>query len=334
LQTYPRHAGHVCGAFALALQALFAGSAAVAVEVPQPAMVTVQGGVFTMGSERGDADERPTHPVQVLRPIAIQRFETSVEEFATFVARTKHNVEETGCAHYANGHAAQDPHRTWREPGFDQTVRHPVVCVSYEDAAAYARWLSEVTGRRFRLPSEAEWEYVAKQGLREDLPWSTAREACEWANLTDLSRALLHYRGEENFANPALYPTLADQVVPCDDRFAFTAPVGAFRPNALGVYDLIGNVWEWVADCAGAAVSAVPAYPAPASAQPRAADAIVEAPCVRRGIRGGAWHTGARYARASNRSSVAANARMYHLGFRLVEDLEAARPAILPQVKQ
>jgi formylglycine-generating enzyme required for sulfatase activity len=330
-----RRLRRVRGAIALTLQSLVAATPALSVEAPQPpAMVAVPAGSFAMGSERGDADERPIHPVRVSRPFAIQRFETTVEEYATFVASTARPVA-AGCAHYVDGHTAPDPVRSWRQPGFDQTVRHPVVCVSYDDAAAYAQWLSAATGRRFRLPSEAEWEYVAKYGMRDELPWSLPREACESANLTDLSRALVHYRGQENFANPALYPTLSDQLVPCDDRFAFTAPVGAFRPNALGVHDLFGNAWEWVSDCAGAASGAVPRYPAPVAAdggaaskegaaQPPTAEAVIETPCVRRGIRGGAWHTGEKYARASNRSSIAADARMYHLGFRLVEDLGPA----------
>ncbi len=272
-----------------------------------------------MGSLQGDADERPIHEVVFDRAFGMQAFEVTVGEYRRFVEATGRE-HAGGCRHYPAGEARVDPARSWQAPGFEQTDRHPVTCVSHDDAEAYAAWLSARNGRRFRLPTEAEWEYAASLPDGATWPWTRPADACQWANLTDLSRALWHWRGDENFLNPALYRRLEDQLVPCDDRFVFTAPVGSFR-DIRGVHDLLGNVWEWVADCAGAESGAVPAYPQSRSD----ARAVVETPCVRRGIRGGAWHTGAPYARITNRSSVAGDARMYHLGFRLVEDLFAAK---------
>jgi formylglycine-generating enzyme required for sulfatase activity len=108
-----------------------------------------------------------------------------------------------------------------------------VVCVNWNDAQAYAKWLSEKTGQGYRLPSEAEWEYAARAGS------TTARyfaddTICEFANVRDRSAKQIYSAG---------------QFFDCDDGFVHTAPVGTFPPNGFGLYDVLGNVWQWVEDC-------------------------------------------------------------------------------------
>jgi formylglycine-generating enzyme required for sulfatase activity len=118
----------------------------------------------------------------------------------------------------------------WRDPGYPQEGSHPVVCVSPADAKAYVEWLSARTGKRYRLPSEAEWEYAARGNTVTGRYWGWENaDACQFENTGDVS-------GEGDF--------------PCTDGFAFTAPVGIRKPNPFGLYDMLGNVAEWVEDCA------------------------------------------------------------------------------------
>jgi formylglycine-generating enzyme required for sulfatase activity len=150
-----------------------------------------------------------------------------------------------GCRVWAGGQWVQDHDRSWRDPGFATAPRddEPVVCVSWDDARAYAEWLSARSGKRYRLPSEAEWEYVARGGTsfprywgehdsREDLVLSLA---CDYANVYDSS------------AVDALH--LPWPNARCSDRAPMLAPVAQYKPNAFGVYDIIGNAREWVMDC-------------------------------------------------------------------------------------
>ncbi len=113
--------------------------------------------------------------------------------------------------------------------------RRPVIYVNLDMAVGYAKWLSEKTGKKYHLPSEAEWEYAARGGSKTPWFWGTAsKDACTFANVGDQS-----VKGE--------HPdwTIHD----CNDGYAKTAPVGSFEPNALGLYDTAGNAWEWVEDC-------------------------------------------------------------------------------------
>jgi len=121
---------------------------------------------------------------------------------------------------------------SWREPGFDQNDSHPVVCVSWDDANAYAQWLGARTHARYRLPSRVEWLHATR--------WTATNPGiCAQGDLADDKRALF-----------GRSPASA-----CSDGFAFTAPVGQFKPNQIGIHDLVGNVSEWMRDCKSAARS-------------------------------------------------------------------------------
>ena len=190
-----------------------------------------------------------------------------------------------GCRVWAGGQWIQDPDRSWRDPGFAAAPRDddPVVCVSWDDAHAYAEWLAAESGKRYRLPSEAEWEYVARGGTsyprfwgendsREDLVLSLA---CDYANVYDAS------------AVDAL--GLPGPNARCSDRAPTLAPAGQYKPNAFGVHDIIGNAREWVMDC----------YTASYAGRPQDARAWTwQGGCELKGVRGGSFASRPRDARA------------------------------------
>lgn len=172
------------------------------------------------------------------------RYAVTRGDFAAFIHETGYQTGNT-CSVYGvdssdNKWKFQDKlDYDWRNPGFTQNDRHPVVCVSWDDAKAYVQWLSRKTGKAYRLPSESEWEYAARAGSATSWFWGDDRaRTCVYANVADLtmmSTLNLPINTERNFD--------------CSDGFAYTAPVGSFQPNAFGLYDMLGNVWQWTQDC-------------------------------------------------------------------------------------
>jgi formylglycine-generating enzyme required for sulfatase activity len=160
-----------------------------------------------------------------------------------------------------------------------------VVCVNLADATAYAAWLSRKTGRHFRLPTGDEWEYAARAGTVGRLPWQG--DICHYANVGDVSRARAHNRG---VVDPATF-------MRCDDGHVTTAPVASYRPNAWGLYDMIGNVWEWTTDCDGDN-------------------------CASHLDRGASWGNSPKYVRVAAKHPDLVGARTSVLGIRIVEELD------------
>jgi formylglycine-generating enzyme required for sulfatase activity len=187
---------------------------------------------------------------------------------------------------------------SWKAPGFAQTDDDPVVCVSWEDATAFAAWLSSKSGKRYRLLSEAEWEYVARAdestGRNRALP---NVNACQFANLADQS------------ARNAL-PGF--QTSACNDHFAFTAPKGKFPPNAFGLFDVLGNAWEWVNDCWNKNYAGAPGD----------GSAWSSGKCEERVFRGGGWNSATSAARPGYRDHDAKTERHDTVGFRVVREVE------------
>lgn len=215
----------------------FAGQGGGAAPAPAPAsdcadcpdMVALPGGRVVMGSDA--AGETPRTQVAI-QPFAMAKTEVTRGAYARFVAETG-RAAKPGCWVWAIIWL-YDGARDWRDPGIPQTDDHPVVCVSWSDAQAYADWLSAKSGKRHRLPSEAEWEYAA--GGDGPLPWGAdAARACEWDNLHDAAGRKAYGSGLSHFD--------------CDDGAAATAPVGRYRANRLGLHDMLGNAWEWTGDC-------------------------------------------------------------------------------------
>ena len=195
-----------------------------------PEMVVVPAGRFRMGdlSGTGDNDARPVHDVTIAAPFAVGKYEVTKGEFARFVEATNYDTGNTCWVWEKRGFYMRSGFEWWRKPGYTQTDRHPVVCVNWEDAQAYVRWLSRETGKSYRLLSEAEWEYVARAGTTTK-NW--------WGNEADHAHA--NYGSDECCRGMAAGA----------DRWEFTSPVGSFAPNPFGLFDMTGNVKEWVADC-------------------------------------------------------------------------------------
>jgi formylglycine-generating enzyme required for sulfatase activity len=265
-----------------------------------PEMVAIPPGEFQMGStpeegerERprgGSEDERPRHTAKIGTWFAIGRYEVTRAQFAAFVDATGYRAT-SGCQIYFNFSWQFDEARSWRDPGFperEQTANEPVVCVSRDDAAAYAEWLSRVTGARYRLPSESEWEYAARAGTTTARFWGEgAQETCTYENIESRT-SLSHFS--------------------CKDGQKYTAPVGSFRPNPWGLYDTLGNVREWVQDC----------YAGSYDGGPDTQAARTAPDCAKGVVRGGAWDAATPGGvRSAQRLDVEHGATGNTLGFRV-----------------
>lgn len=282
--------------------------------------VRIPAGRFLMGATADDAardhvipfiaeGERPRHEVAVAA-FRLARHAVTRGEFARFVAATGY-APEPGCqVWYGESGSGRRPAAGWRDPGFPQTDRHPVVCVNRADIDAYIAWLSRTTGRAWRLPSEAEWEYAARAGSTTSRPWGDrlARQ-CDFAN-----GAAREYA--RRLPEPAFYlkdfPDSPDANRDCTDRHVFTAPVGAFRPSAFGLYDMLGNVWQWTADCRRSGYAGAPADGRPWR-EPGCAGAV---------WRGGAWYDGPWLLRVTLAKNGRLTDRDNGVGFRLARSAD------------
>ncbi len=261
-----------------------------------PEMVVVPAGSFMMGSpssEKGRYDfEGPVHSVTIAEPFAVGVYEVTRGEFARFVSATGHDPVSS-CWTWESGEWESRSGRNWRSPGFSQTDRDPVVCVSWDDARAYVAWLSEKTGEEYRLLSEAEWEYAARAGTTTRYSWGeSASGQCRYADGPDGSTGFHWAAG-------------------CDDGYARTAPVGSFKANGWGLHDVHGNVWEWVEDCWNGSYAGAPSD----------GRAWGSGDCGRRVLRGGSWGDDPRYLRSANRGRYDTGARTDNYGFRVARTL-------------
>jgi len=172
-----------------------------------------------------------------------------------------------------------------------------VVCVSHNDAVAFILWLNEQTGESFRLPSEAEWEYAARAGSNNKYAFGNDSDSlCRYGNVADNKT---HPDGDS-------WSIKAE----CNDGYVFTAPVGQYQANALGLYDMHGNVWEWTADYSNESYSGAPTD----------GSAWQRGDSSRRVVRGGSWVSSPRSVRASNRLRAGVTDRYVYYGFRLAQD--------------
>ena len=213
-----------------------------------PELVLLPTGSFMMGSpasEKGRFDaEGPVHRVTISRQIAVGRYEVSRGEFARFVNQSGYKTEAEqghGCAVWTGRGMGYKTDRNWLNPGFDQSDDHPVVCVSWNDAQAYLKWLNgKIPGKGFRLLSEAEWEYAGRAGKGGSrFPWGDDLDdslMCQYAN------------GADQTAKKQVPGASSWTIANCSDGYAYTAPAMALAPNAFGLHHMHGNAWEWVQD--------------------------------------------------------------------------------------
>jgi len=243
----------------------------------------------------------PQHRVK-MKAFAAGRFEVTRGQYRAFVEATGRGSD--GCFVWAGTDFRWDDARDWRDPGFPQDEQHPATCVSWEDAAAYAAWLAGRTGRKYRLPSEAEWEYAARAGTATARYWGDeAGASCEHANAADRATA-------------AQVPGTRDwTIVDCDDRYPYTAPVGRLRANAFGLHDMLGNVEEWTQDCWNGNYRGAPAD----------GSAWAAGDCEQRTVRGGSWLDAPVGVRAAYRVGSPTVVRVYRRGFRVAVDAPAVR---------
>jgi len=301
--------------------------------------VPVPAGSFWMGSDEAPAalaqafplldgarftalaDEAPVHQVRISQPFYLGRHEVTVGQFRRFLELSGYQPESVADGTGGYGYNAQydpattargdafegrNPRYSWAQPGFAQSDEHPVVNVTWNDAQALARWLTEREGVRYRLPTEAEWEYACRASTRTRYPHGNDPALLtQHANVFDPTAA-------------SLWPRWQQHALPGSDGHAFTAPVGSYPPNAFGLHDMLGNVWEWVADW----------HDEGYYAQSPATDPQGPATGSVRVRRGGSWHTWAFYARCSYRNWNSPQTRYTLVGMRLLR--EAGTPASTP----
>ena len=244
-------------------------------------LVDIPGGTFRMGDMSGEGwdDEKPVHSVTV-PAFSMGKYEVTVGQFRRFVEATGYRTDaernadgNEGCVIYTGDGWEWTSGRSWRNPGFSVGDDHPAVCVSWNDAEAFVEWLGAQTGQAFRLPTEAEWEYAARAGSTTKYHFGNSEsQLCRYGNHADSSTDF-SWRNES-----------------CSDGVGKrTATVGRYQPNSYGLYDVHGNVWEWVADC----------YNDSYAGAPSDGRAWTLGDCSRRVIRGGSWYNDPRYLRSA-----------------------------------
>lgn len=279
-------------------------------------------------------DERPAHPVFITKHFYMGATEVTRGQFAAFVQAASYvtTAEKNGGAvgwHYepdSRGRVrrpfAKKPEFTWKAPGFDQTDNHPVVGVSWEDAQAFCAWLSQKEGVKYRLPTEAEWEYTCKAGKESYFHWGDTHigNYQRFAKVADSSLEKAH----PGVAGPQWYFDVQG------DGTVFTAPVGAYQPNAFGLSEMHGNVWEWCQDIYNDTVYNRAKRDKNSGLLPNIFDPLNETERWNhyegfewRVIRGGSWAVSPIICRASARSYLDQKEGTAYTGFRVVREAPA-----------
>jgi formylglycine-generating enzyme len=250
------------------------------------------------------------HEVRITRPFYMGAYEVTIGQFKRFVedAHFETEPERDGTGGYGVDLATKawstqrEKRYSWRTTGFPQGDDHPVVNITWNDAVAFCEWLGKREVKRYRLPTEAEWEYACRAGTTTHYSFGDDPEQLPAnANTYDTSGA-------------EVFPEWAKWAVRGDDGFAFTAPVGHYKPNAFGLYDMHGNVWEWCSDRYGEDYYKVAPVDDPKGPETGG----------RRARRGGGWHVWPLYCTSFYRNFNTPQSRYLNLGFRVVREDEKA----------
>ena len=275
-----------------------------------PQLVVIPHGAFRMGAPEGEIDssdaERPLRNIRFERGLAMSRTEITVGEFRRFMTASKHRARATRRG-YSNaydersGNFVRRGNVDWQSDyaGNPAADNMPVVHISAKDAIAYTEWLSAQTGQRYRLPSEAEFEYALRAGNARRYPWGDGTPPVRSGNFTGARDASPSGRRWNNaFAGYG-------------DGAWGPAPVGSYRANAFGVHDLSGNVSEWVVDC----------WHDTYRRAPRDGAAWLNPGCRSRVVRGGSWASSPAQTRSAWRQESDANVTSARIGFRVVREI-------------
>jgi formylglycine-generating enzyme required for sulfatase activity len=302
------------GKFCLVLAIALSGVICRAAEKPKPRLENsllmkfayISPGTFLMGSDASEEGRRPDElqrEVRLTRGYYLGQFEVTRGNFEAFVRATEYKteIESNGRGGYGvdsttGALLGPDPRFSWRHTGFEQNDVHPVVNVTWNDAVAFCSWLSEKEDRTYRLPTEAEWEYACRGG--------TTTRFCNG----DEARALRDVGNISDARFKKVYPDR--NAIETDDGHIYTAPVGRYRPNAFGLYDMHGNVWEWTADW----------YTKDLLPGPQV-DPVGPADGAERVIKGGDWYHDETFARCASRYPIPPTLSRRHAGFRILREV-------------
>jgi len=268
--------------------------------------VLIKGGCFKMGDTtgHGEIDEMPVHDVCV-SDFFMGKYEVTNEQFRNFILQTgyKTSAERFGKGYGISNEGMEDrglkdginwKHPLWPSDSITNKMDHPVLQISHDDATIFARWLSMKTGLNYRLPTEAEWEYAARNSAKEyEYSWGSDKPA---DNIADESmrkhRKYKYWKVWDGY----------------NDGYVYTSPVGKFKPTKLGLFDISGNASEWCSDWYDSYF-----YESKIKDNPQGAPEGVE-----RSLRGGSWNFKPPYLRCANRMAIFPNNWSYYIGFRLV----------------
>lgn len=275
-------------------------------------MIALPSGTYMMGASDNEfrdkiqyrsayLNETPQHKVKV-KSFALAKFSVTRAQFEIFASET--GFLGNGCRVFNGTEWKFDPEANWKNPGFKQSNRDPVVCISWDDTQKFISWLnsklSKSSTQKYRLPTEEEWEYAARAGTITAAYWGdNTQEQCLYENARDLSAK-------------SLDPTAP--YASCRDNFEYTAPVGSFRSNPWGFFDMLGNTLQWVENCPSAGYHHSPIMPDINSA-------YYSAFCGVRALRGGSWASIPNGVRSASRGGMKPSMRESVFGFRLATDI-------------
>lgn len=281
-----------------------------------PEMQIIAAGSVFIGSYEEEIGrkraERPRIEARIEEPFAMAKTEVTLAQFRQFMEESNYasivpkrdGMPLIGCNYYDGKSYGYIAGHNWENPGYPQREDAPVVCVSWSDAQAYAEWLSEKTERKYRIPSSVEFEYASRAGSSSPWFWGNDPDkACEYANI-----------GDRSFANQ--YPSRP--AFSCDDGYVYTASVAQFKPNSFGLYDMVGNAWEWTNDCFHMDLAGAPL-------DGSSWEEAEEGDCEFRTPKGGSWISGIAWSRAAVRSRDHANYKSFMLGFRVAAEIEKTK---------
>ncbi|MBB5060480.1 formylglycine-generating enzyme required for sulfatase activity [Granulicella aggregans] len=293
-----------------------ARTAAVFQDCPEcPELVVIPAGTFQIGSpanEPGRFDEEGPQREVKIKKFAAAKYIVTRLEWTTFVRSTEQNTDK-GCD-YSMLPKEHEANASWMNLGFEQDDTHPVVCVSWSDAHDYVLWLGQKTGHKYRLLTESEWEYAARGGTTTPYPWGQTA-----------SHENANYGGDDH----AGYGVAAGR-----DKWVGTSPVGSFPPNQFGLYDMHGNVMQWVEDCFSKDYLGLPTdgsafvVSAPIRATGEFAAMNGTNSCAYRMLRGGDWGDTPAMIRSASRNWAPSPGQLLQtykssgLGIRVARDLD------------